>query len=279
MSTVGFVLHPMRTRSRALFEEAAHFLASRGHDALELFDIAPRDLVLVVSLGGDGTMLRAFDMVIGEGTPVMGVNLGNLGYLAEVEPDEMIDALGRFLEGGAKIEERMTIGAEVLRGGNLQTIGASVLALNEIVVERASSGHVIRVDVTIDGTEFLRYDADGLIVSTPTGSTAYSLSARGPILAPGLRAIVVTPITPHMLFDRALVLEEGSELLLRICNGPEGSLMADGRVVTSLLVGDVVRCRVSTVPARLVRFDEVNFHEVLKAKFGLRSKWTDEFEG
>jgi NAD+ kinase len=254
-----------------VFAEAKRTLDRLGHRALEMTHENAGEVDLAVSLGGDGTLLRALDMVVQRGVPVMGVNLGHLGYLAEVEPSEVDSALTRFFSGEYKIEERMTVAGQIRVSGGAEA-SSEFLALNEIVVERRISGHVIRVDVSLDGDQFLRYDADGLIVSSPTGSTAYSLSARGPIVAPLLRALIVTPITPHMLFDRALVLAPTSVIDLSLGEGPEASVMADGQTVARIEPGAVVTCRASEVTAHLVRLKDRDFHHILKSKFGLQAQ-------
>lgn len=279
MSIVGFVLHPQQRDARRLLEQAVSYLQRQGHQSVELDPSHGGGVDLAVSLGGDGTMLRAVDMVIRHSTPVMGVNLGNLGYLAEVEPEEMEGALKRFFTNDYEVEERMTVGCTVRRKRSdprSQGEAEAYLALNEVVVERESSGHVVRMDVVIDGTRFLRYDADGLIVSSPTGSTAYSLSARGPILSPDLQALILTPITPHMLFDRAMVLRPTSTVTVEICSGPSGSLMVDGRVASSLTPGDAAVCTAGSLTAKLVRLKRRDFHDILKSKFGLRSNGEGE---
>lgn len=274
MSIVGFVIHPQRHEASTVFARAQRTLESLGHDAVEMTQQNADSVDLAVSLGGDGTLLRALEMVIRRGVPVMGVNLGHLGYLAEVEPAEVDVALCRFFAKDYTIEERMTV------EGSIRTLsednehyseGPTFIALNEIVVERSMSGHVIRVDVTIDGGKFLRYDADGLIVSSPTGSTAYSLSARGPIVDPDLRALIVTPITPHMLFDRALVLAPTSVVGLSLGEGPSASVMVDGQTVATITSGSTVTCRSSDVTAHLVRLKDRDFHHILKSKFGLQA--------
>lgn len=272
MPTVSFLLHPKRPESRRYFMKSQEELQRLGIKALEIEGTTlVGDEELVVSLGGDGTMLRAVDLSLGRGLPVLGVNLGNLGYLTEIEPYEIVSSVISFFEGSYYEDRRMTLLCKVEK-----VLGEGepdrYFALNEVVVERERSGHVVRVDVEIDGDLFIRYAADGVIVATPTGSTAYSLSARGPILAPTLDALVLTPITPHMLFDRAIVLDQNSEVGLRLSDGPEASVMVDGRVVASLSTGDCVTCERSTTYARLVRYQPRQFHSILKSKFGLDSK-------
>jgi NAD+ kinase len=230
---------------------------------------------LAVSFGGDGTMLRTVDLAKSSGVPVLGVNLGRLGYLTEVEPAGLETALGRFLSGDYVVEERMTLEVSVEPGpdsGGDRAVGATVLALNEAVLEKTVPGHTIRVSASIAGRPFVTYAADGVLVATPTGSTAYNLSVRGPILSPRLRAIVLTPISPHMLFDRALVLEPDEWLRLEVAGPRPGVLVIDGLSAGVLQPGDAVVCRAAEARARLVSFGERDFHSVLKARFHLTDR-------
>ncbi|HEX9529974.1 MAG TPA: NAD(+)/NADH kinase [Acidimicrobiales bacterium] len=285
MGDVVLVIHPDRPEAVRLAVETAGWLGSRGHgvriserDAatagLEHAGVADDMLVdgatLAVSLGGDGTMLRAVELAAPHGVPVLGVNLGHLGYLTEVEPAHLALALERFWAGEHTIEERMTLEARWLRAGRDEEETA-MLALNEVVVEKGTSGNTVNVAVGIDGRPFLTYAADGLIVATPTGSTAYNLSARGPIVSPHLRAILITPVSPHMLFDRSLVLEPEEEVRLDILDGSRAELLLDGRSTGELVAGDAVTCRAAT-PAKLVSFGARDFRHILKAKFGLADR-------
>jgi NAD+ kinase len=145
-------------------------------------------------------------------------------------------------------------------------------ALNEGVVEKQESGHTVRLQVTIDGAPFTSYAADGLIVATPTGSTAYSLSARGPVLSPRTRAVLLTPVSPHMLFDRSLVLDPAEAAEIEVMGHRPVTLSVDGQPVTSLAEGDRVAVAPSPHTAQFVRFGERRFHQILKAKFGLADR-------
>lgn len=278
---VAVVVHRRRDEAALLAKRAAAWLGDRGHAVrLPAEDAAavgldewawPEDrlgdgLDLALSVGGDGTMLRAVDLVVTAGVPVLGVNVGHLGYLPECEPADVEAALARFLAGDYRIEERMTL--EVGTGGKYP----AVLALNEAWLERAVPGQTVNMRLCLDGAAFTTYAADGLIVSTPTGSTAYNLSVRGPILSPTLRATVVKPVSPHQLFDFALVLGEDTDIGVEILEGRTATLLVDGRRVGDLAPGDVVRCRASPHRARLVRFGEHDFHKILKAKFSLADR-------
>ena len=223
----------------------------------------------MLSLGGDGTMLRTVRLLEGAAVPLLGVNLGSLGYLTEVEPDHLTDALGRFVsgeqEGRWHLDERMMLDVSV----NGRRVGR---ALNEAVVEKAQSGHTVRLFARIDGEPFTYYAADGLIVATPTGSTAYSLSARGPIVSPRHRAMLLTPVSPHMLFDRTLVLDPSEVIEIEVTGHRRAELTLDGQAVASLDDGDVVACTPSSATANFVRFGAERYHQILKAKFGLADR-------
>lgn len=283
MTAVLIAAHHERTEAAALAQAAADQLRAAGHEvwmptedaaALHL-DALGRDRPaaeagLVLSLGGDGTMLRTVQMLDGAEVPIIGVNVGLLGYLAEVEPAAMLHALERFFAGDFVTESRMMLSVCVDRAG--VGPGTPWRALNEAVLEKHESGHTVRLLVSIDGAVFTSYAADGLIVATPTGSTAYSLSARGPVVSPAHRALLVTPVSPHMLFDRSLVLDPDEEIKVEVMGHRPVDLTLDGRRMASLAEGDVVRCSPAAESALFVRFGRRRFHQILKAKFGLTDR-------
>lgn len=288
MSAIGIVAHPERSLAARLTHQTVEWAHSRGHEVRMVHDEAEHlglvglgcddasfapGLDLAVCFGGDGTMLRTVARVAAFDVPVLGVNVGQLGYLSAIEPSELIDGLERFFGGHYQIEERMMARVRVTfdpRSGDRAPVTSE--ALNEIVLEKTPMGHTVRVAVLIDGEFFTTYAADGLIVSTPTGSTAYSFSARGPIVAPAHHALIVTPVSPHMLFDRALVLAPDSIVRMELMGPRPGMLLADGNEIAELTEGDAVECTASEHAARLVRFDGSDFHRVLKSKFGLNDR-------
>ena len=235
-------------------------------------------VVLVIALGGDGTVLRAVRLVADRGVPVLGVNLGRLGYLTQVEPDELTSALERFLAGDCSIEDRMMVAVSIERANAAagtsaaRLSGTVVLALNDAVVEKPRPGNTVRLAASIGGRRWTTYAGDGLIVSTPTGSTAYSFSARGPIVSPTLRALVVTPLSAHMAFDRSLVVGESEAVRIEVDDDRPASLNVDGRDRGLLRRGDAVVCRAAARPARFVTFGERDFYGILKAKFGVADR-------
>ncbi|MFI5053153.1 MAG: NAD(+)/NADH kinase [Acidimicrobiia bacterium] len=281
---VGIVPHPNRATATDLAKHAAARLAEHGievrvpgpdadsaglgHLAYELASF-PDGLDIVISLGGDGTMLRAVDISYEAGVPVLGVNVGQMGYLAEVEPAEFDAALDRIVTGAYEVAERMVLQIDVESAGPAR---GRWFALNEMVLEKVHAGRLARLDVEVNGTDFTTYAADGVIVATPTGSTAYSFSARGPIVSPRLRCLLLTPVSPHMLFDRSLVLAAEETLCFRVNDDRTVVLIADGRELGELAAGDSVSCTGGPRPARIVTFGPRDFHQILKAKFGLADR-------
>jgi NAD+ kinase len=291
MADIGLVLHHARPEAVTEARGLADWLHGQGHEVrltlgdaalagLDAHGVAEQHfgpgLDLAVSLGGDGSILRAVSLVAADGVAVLGVNLGQLGYLTEVEPPQLRQAVERVLAGEHRIEERMLLDVQIERAGASAADGpaehASALALNDVVLGKTPAGHTVRVEVTIDDEPFTPYAADGLIVATPTGSTAYNLSARGPIVAPTHRALVLTPVSPHMLFDRSLVLEPSTRLRLTVGGSRPASLAIDGRDLPDLEPGDAMVATASVHQARLVVFGPRKFHQILKAKFRLSDR-------
>jgi NAD+ kinase len=278
------VLHHEREQAVDLARDIATWLLAAGHEVrLPRHDAALAGLVthgraddelgveldVAVSLGGDGTMLRTVDLVAGHGVPILGVNVGQLGYLTDVEPADARTALERFLAGEGGIEERMLLAVRVepVEGEPVEH-----LAFNAAVLEKTPMGHTVRLAVEVDGEFFTTYAADGLIVATPTGSTAYAFSARGPIVAPRHRAQLLTPVSPHMLFDRTLVLEPEARLRIIVQGHRAATLSVDGRNLGELGEGDAITCTAAERSARLVTFGPRDFLQILKSKFGLNDR-------
>lgn len=285
MSRIGIAVH--RFRPDAL--EVARAVAQWGqkHSVETVVDEADVSAIdselvtagditnvdLLVSIGGDGTMLRAVRSLEGKVVPVVGVNLGLLGYLASVEQENLILALDAWRSGDAGkdyfFDDRMLL--EVAMWSNNARL-ANLLALNEVVIEKKDAGHTVRLGVDIDKAPFTTYAADGLILATPTGSTAYSMSARGPILSPRLRAMLITPVSPHMLFDRSMVLDASEVVRIEVLGHRHVNVATDGDLVHTLKPGDVIEVRAAKEVARFVRFEEQRFHQILKSKFGLSDR-------
>jgi NAD+ kinase len=281
---IGIVPHPLRAEATELARHAAARLiehgidvrvpapdaaaAGLGHLAFDVDQFA-EGLDVVISLGGDGTMLRAVDLAYEAGVAVLGVNVGQLGYLTDVEPHDLDAALDRLIAGEYEVAERMVLEMTVESAGPAR---GRWFALNEAVLEKVHTGRLARLDVEVNGTFFTTYAADGVIVATPTGSTAYSFSARGPIVSPRHRCLLLTPVSPHMLFDRALVLDPEETLRFVVRDDRSVVLTADGRELGELAAGDAVSCTGGGLPARIVTLAPRDFHQILKAKFGLADR-------
>jgi len=225
-------------------------------------------LELVIVLGGDGTILRAAEMVRGCGAPLLGVNLGHVGFLAESEREDLTETVARALARDYMVEERMTLSVRV-------KVDAEVIyeswALNEATVEKASRERMLEVVVEVDGRPLSSFGCDGIVMSTPTGSTAYSFSAGGPVVWPSLDALLLVPLSPHALFGRALVVGPDSALAVEVLDRTQGTgvLWCDGRRTHDLPRGARVVVRRSPVPVRLARLSQGPFTDRLVKKFEL----------
>ena len=236
---------------------------------------------LMISLGGDGSILHAVELVSEHDIPVLGVNYGNLAYLAEVEPTDVRLAIGRWLDGDFALNERMRLDVRVEQpdvpkvlediplASSAPADSLGMGALNEVAVEKFDRGRSISLLLRINGKPFTGYTADGLVVSSPTGSTAYSFSLQGPILSPELESLLVTPVATHSLFDRSLVLPPTAKVRVEVFDERPAVVAIDGRMLGSLHPGGYMECTASPHPAQLVTFKERVFHDILKAKFGL----------
>lgn len=221
-----------------------------------------------ITLGGDGSMLRTARIAAPFGVPILGINLGNLGFLAELEPDTVAERLPTILRGNYWVEERMMLVAELQRNG---AILSAQECLNEVVVARRQLSRVIRVRTSIDGYPLTTYVADGVLVATPTGSTAYSLAAGGPILHPEVQNMVLTPISAHLSLRSPLVLPASTEVRMAVSTDHEAGVSFDGQSDIELESGDAVVVRVGPHVARFLRAQErTYFYHTLIHKLGLQ---------
>jgi NAD+ kinase len=242
--------------------ETARVIGRRGDARLPGGRAKPSDLYIV--FGGDGTLLRAARAISGRPRPILGINLGGLGFLTETGPDDMEKVLGDLLERRYALDRRSGLEVSVLRGG--KTIMRQ-MTLNDAVINKGALARIIEIDLSIDRVPVTTYKSDGLIISTPTGSTAYSLSAGGPIVHPGLKAFLITPICPHTLSMRPLVVPDDSiaEITLR-AGDSEVYLTLDGQVGKPLRMKDRVRVRRSRQPILMVRSPRQSYFELLRHK-------------
>ncbi|MDX2065877.1 MAG: NAD(+)/NADH kinase [Fimbriimonadaceae bacterium] len=243
---------------------------SMGMTAVPADEFADADLV--IAFGGDGTLIRAAHLCSLRGTPILGVYFGRFGFVTQCTPEDMRKHLERFLRGEALVESRMMLETRLMRAGSAVAV---LHALNEIAVQRAVTARMMTFRVTVDGQRITSYPADGVLVSTPTGSTAYNLSAGGPILDPNVEAIVLTAIAPHTLSHRSLVLRPGSELRLRVTSEGESVLSADALTRLHLLSGDEVHV---TKSERVTNLVSTSGHDFL-GKLGHRLFWSKGMVG
>lgn len=218
------------------------------------------DADFVIAIGGDGTLIRAAYLVSERGTPIMGIHYGRFGFVTQVEPEQADETIVNFINGKCPIEERMMVKIELVRGAE---IVAELHALNEVVVQRSATTRMLTFDVHVDGSQVSRYPADGVMVSTPTGSTAYNLSAGGPVVDPRMDALILTAIMPHTLSSRTLVLQPEALIEIKVESREESVLSADGHSRLHLLSGDYVRITRSSRRTRLIRTASSDFFEKL----------------
>lgn len=237
-----------------------------GPEVVARPDLGSRPLDFVIVLGGDGTLLSTSRAVAKAGIPVLGVNLGSLGFLTEVPLPELYDALEEVDQKRASVESRSLVQCQLMREGNCLM---SYAALNDVIVNKSAIARLNDYDLYIDKAFVTEYKADGLIVSTPTGSTAYSMAAGGPILTPSVDAFVITPVSPHSLTHRPLVVRDSAEIEIVVKTGQEQAyLSVDGQVGMPVRDGDRILCRKAEYQVQLLRIRKA-FFEVLRTKL----KW------
>jgi NAD+ kinase len=253
---------------RLLAGEAADLGLDSSQVELATSEEAADDCELAVVIGGDGTILRAAEATHAHGTPLLGVNLGHVGFLAEAESDDLEHTIDAIVRREYTIEDRLTIDVSVYRG---KEHVASSWALNEASVEKAARQRMLEVVVEIDGRPLSRWGCDGVVCATPTGSTAYNFSAGGPVVWPGVEALLMVPISAHALFARPLVVAPTSVLAVEVQARTEGAgvLWCDGRRTVDLPPGARIEVRRGLTPVRLARLHDSPFTDRLVAKFGL----------
>jgi NAD+ kinase len=259
---VALLYHPRVDAARQLAGEIAEVFARAGadpsvHDAWEWEPTGDEVGVLdwVVTLGGDGTMLRTARHTAGRGVPLIGVNFGRLAFLAELEPADALAQLARVVAGEGRIEDRLMVRCVVQ---SPEGDGDPIDALNDVFIGRGRVAHAVRLEVAVNGESVVRCVADGLVIATPTGSTAYSLSAGGPILAPEIDAIVVTPVVPHPASIRPLVLPASVTVGVQLICQDESILTVDGQTHRGLVDGDTITVMRSPDCVRFLRLQSAD---------------------
>ena len=268
MKRVGILYHPKIERAETFSRELEKFLKDRAVSfwtcsAWEEGKAQPQisGSELILSIGGDGTILRAVRAVIPQKVPIVGINLGNLGFMTELKADEAFDKLPLLLNGEGWIEERAMLYVESLSQGKV------FHAMNDVFVGRRSLARLVRIETRVNGEVLANHRADGVIVATATGSTGYSLAAGGPILCPQAKEIIFKPVCPHLALDRAVVLPTEAELQLKITTTHEAMLSIDGQVELSLSSGNEVKVRCSPHVARFARIrPKAYFYSYLESK-------------
>jgi NAD+ kinase len=216
---------------------------------------------MVVAVGGDGTMLTAVASAVEMDVPVLGFNLGTIGFLTAAEPDDIAAVVDRLAGGDYGVDMRMTVAATI---GDRTAIG-----VNDVVIEKVDSQRLIELNVRIGSVDFVNYRADGLIVATPTGSTAYSFSAGGPLVSPALKAFVLTPVAAHSLFSRSIVIEPDQEIVVRVTRDRAVKVSVDKTDLGQIGSGDTVVIRPGARAAQFVTLDSQSFAAQVKTKFSL----------
>ncbi|MFN2389680.1 MAG: NAD(+)/NADH kinase [Actinomycetota bacterium] len=259
IASVALVAHPAQEVARRIAGELTEVLQARG---VGVSDESPD---LVISLGGDGTMLRAAQVAHAQDAPLLGVNLGVLGYLTEVDAGRERDAVEDIFQGRFEIEERMMLSCRTGDGDASEFVG-----LNEVLVERSGRHRLVRLSVLVGGETLGAFNADGVIVATPTGSTAYALSAGGPIVSPRAQCLVVVPVNPHMILSRPFVLAPDETVDIVVEEVEQGAaLTLDGSIGCDLEGGATVAVERHPRPLRLVRLSGPVFLERLRQKLNL----------
>ncbi len=279
MKRIGIITKTTSPHADQVMEELVPWLTQRGlevnfqdnYSRLEgdgarsspLESVAD-DVDIVLVLGGDGTLLAAARLLEEVDIPILGINLGSMGFLTEVSLDDIYVNLEKVIEDDFFIEERMRLKAGLMRGKDLI---AEFMVLNDVVINKGALARIIDMETLVDGESVTTFNADGLIISTPTGSTAYSLAAGGPIVEPNLDIIIISPICPHTLTNRPLVVSGGSEVeVVLVSDSGRVYMTLDGQEGLGLEEGDRIRIKASERRVRLIRTGHKSFFEVLRTK-------------
>jgi len=252
----------LNERGVEVFFEAglAKVLGRPGHQEKEI----PALVDMIIVLGGDGTLISVARAIGGQGTPILGVNLGSLGFLTEITRQELFQALGKVLDGNFNVSDRLMLEAVVSRNG---TVANTYQLLNDVVINKGVLARIIDMELFVNDSYLTTFKADGLIISSPTGSTAYNMAAGGPIIYPGTDCFVITPICPHMLTNRPMIVPADSVIRIKVKFKDEDVVLtADGQVGMPLKGGDIVVVRRSANLTRLIMSPDKEYFEVLRTK-------------
>ncbi len=280
MKRIGIICKTGRTELAGILKPLLPWLGNKGYEVFIDEETAvllgveghPRDHIpslvdVVIVFGGDGTMLGVTRLIGDKGVPILGVNLGGLGFITEVDRDELFDCIDKMLSGNCSIEERIMLTARVNRNGN---VAAEFTVLNDVVINKGALARIIELEAYISSNYVTTFKSDGLIIATPTGSTAYSLAAGGPILYPTLNSIVLTPICPHTLTNRPIVLPDNVTVMVTLRSASEDVyLTMDGQIGFSLDKDDTVEIMKAAYTTRLLIPCQRNYFHILRTKL----KW------
>jgi len=264
MKTIGFFTNIDKDIGMATTYELIDFVRGLGHEVLEYHGVACLDVDFVVVLGGDGTMLRAAKFSADCSVPLLGINLGNVGYLTDVEKSQAKNAISKVLAGNYQIQERMMLSTKV---ADLQHF-----ALNDIVVHRGAGARMIECAVKVDGEHVDNFRADGLIIATPTGSTAYNFAAGGPVLKPDAQMVIITPICPQAPIARPVVVSVDDCIEIYVSHGPQatisfdGAIMDLGEIAEATSDGFSIIVRTNDFFAKIIKTNSLGFYEILRMK-------------
>lgn len=270
MKTIGIVLKPDHSQGKAVLEKLIPWLQQQGKEALTI-DVAkktiPRSLDMLIVLGGDGTLLSAARLVEALDIPILGVNLGSLGFLTEVTLDELYPTLEKIFKNQYVLDPRLMLKSLIRRGGKEIP---QPRVLNDIVVGHGTLAKLIKLEITINNQFVIALRADGLIIATATGSTAYSLSSGGPIVHPSVDAVILTPISPHMLTNRPIIIPSNVAVDVVLKTAEKGPhVTVDGQEIFPLEENDIVHIEASERRLKLIQSPHRNYYQVLRQKL----KW------
>ena len=282
VSRVVIVLNPVKAHARRTAETLraifkAHGVVHEWHDALapekivfrRLNDLRETTADLIIACGGDGTLLQTAHRARGSGVPILGINIGYLGFITSVPGNKVKSAMRRILDADYVISRRTSLDVEVETDGQV----ATGWALNDVVIARGPNPHLIALNARIGARPLTRYRCDGLIVATPTGSTAYSLAAGGPIVSPECNVLTVTPICPHALTNRTVVINSTEAIELRLARGSgHGMVQVDGMNISDVETNSVIRVKTSADAVPIAFLPEINYYDILAEKLG----WTGD---
>jgi len=271
LKRIGIVAKADHERGDKILEQLPNWLKERGCEVVRIHSPEKQRtlpaLEMIIVLGGDGTLLSAARLIEGRDIPILGVNLGSLGFLTEVTLDELYPVLENVLDQKFRVDERLVLRSAVRRGS---TLHPQPVALNDVVINSGTLPRMVRMEIYASGQFVTHLRADGLIISSPTGSTAYSLSAGGPILHPSVNAIILTPISPHTLTNRPIVIPDREKVEVIIQTSESGpAVTSDGQVSFPLQKGDLVEVTGSETRLKLITSPQRNYFQILREKL----KW------